>query len=339
MNILITGVAGFIGSRMATWILNNQPDYKIVGIDDLSGGYKENVDKRIVFINRDINKSLDDIFNLYKPVYVFHFAAYAAEGLSPFIRKFNYENNLVATSNIVNSCITYDVKKLIFTSSMAVYGVGNPPFDETHQPMPIDPYGIAKFACEEDIKIAGDQHGLDWTIIRPHNVYGINQNIWDKYRNVLGIWMNQYINNEPMTIFGDGNQTRSFSYIDDCLEPFWKCAIQENTSNQIINIGGTKSYSINEANSILRKIIGGGSVIHKEERHESKYSYPTHKKSVDLLNYKDTINLEQGLTEMWNWAKIQPKRKTFIWDNFEIEKGIYSFWKTKQISEPPPQKE
>ena len=328
MNILITGVAGFIGSRMATWILDNKPEYKIVGIDDLSGGYLENVDNRVIFIKRDINDSLDDVFNLYNPRYVFHFAAYAAEGLSPFIRKFNYQNNLVATSNIVNNCITYGTKRLIFTSSMAVYGIGNPPFEETHQPSPIDPYGIAKFACEEDIKIAGIQHGLDWTIIRPHNVYGINQNIWDKYRNVLGIWMNQYLNGEPMTIFGDGNQTRSFSFIDDCLEPFWKCAIQENTSNEIINIGGTKSYSINEANKILREVIGGGEFVHKEERHESKYSYPTHEKSVDLLEYKDVVDLREGLTRMWNWAQKQPRRETFIWNNFEIEKGIYSFWKT-----------
>jgi len=328
MNILITGVAGFIGSRMATWILDNKPEYKIVGIDDLSGGYLENVDNRVIFIKRDINDSLDDVFNLYNPRYVFHFAAYAAEGLSPFIRKFNYQNNLVATSNIVNNCITYGTKRLIFTSSMAVYGIGNPPFEETHQPSPIDPYGIAKFACEEDIKIAGIQHRLDWTIIRPHNVYGINQNIWDKYRNVLGIWMNQYLNGEPMTIFGDGNQTRSFSFIDDCLEPFWKCAIQENTSNEIINIGGTKSYSINEANKILREVIGGGEFVHKEERHESKYSYPTHEKSVDLLEYKDVVDLREGLTRMWNWAQKQPRRETFIWNNFEIEKGIYSFWKT-----------
>jgi len=131
-----------------------------------------------------------------------------------------------------------------------------------------------------------------------------------------------------MTIFGDGNQIRSFSYIDDCLEPFWKCAVQENTSKEIINIGGTKSYSINEANKILREVIGGGEFVHKEERHESKYSYPTHEKSVDLLEYKDVVDLREGLTRMWNWAQKQPRRETFIWNNFEIEKGIYSFWKT-----------
>ena len=294
----------------------------------MSGGYIENVNKNVIFIERDIKEDISDIFEKYKPIYVYHFAAYAAEGLSPFIRQFNYQNNLVATANIVNNCITYNVKRLIFTSTMAVYGEGNPPFDETDRPNPIDPYGVAKFACETDIQIAGIQHGLEWCIIRPHNVYGINQNIWDKYRNVLGIWMNQHINGLPMTIFGDGRQTRAFSYIDDCLDPFWKCAIQSNTKNQIINIGGTKYYSINDASDILKNIIKGGEIVYKEERHEAKHCFPTYQKSVDLLNYRDVTTLEEGLSKMWKWAQQQPKRKTKMWGKYEVEKGIYSFWKS-----------
>jgi UDP-glucose 4-epimerase len=328
INILITGVAGLIGSRMADWIIENKPGYQIIGIDDLSGGYIEYVNSEVIFYKKDIKEDLDYIFQKHKPDYVYHFAAYAAEGLSSFIRQFNYQNNLVATANIVNNCIKYDVKRLIFTSTMAVYGSGNPPFDEDLQPKPIDPYGVAKFACETDIKIAGEQHGLDWCIIRPHNVYGKNQNIWDKYRNVLGIWMNQHMNGKPMTIFGDGEQTRAFSYIDDCLEPFWKCAVNDNTSKQIINIGGTKFYSINQANQILREVIEGGEVVYKEERHEAKHCFPTYQKSVDLLDYKDTTTLREGLAKMWEWAQLQPKRETFIWDKYELEKGIYSFWKS-----------
>lgn len=327
MNILITGIAGLIGSRMADWIIENQPQYNVIGIDDLSGGYVENVNSKAIFYTRDIKDDISDIFEKYNPIYVYHFAAYAAEGLSPFIRQFNYQNNLVATANIVNNCITYNVKRLIFTSTMAVYGEGEPPFSESYQPNPIDPYGVAKFACESDIQIAGVQHKLEWCIIRPHNVYGINQNIWDKYRNVLGIWMNQHMNKLPMTIFGDGKQTRAFSYIDDCLEPFWKCAVQENTLNQIINIGGTKYYTINEANDILKEVIEGGSVIYKEERHEAKHCFPTYQKSIDLLDYKDSTPLKDGLIKMWEWAQKQPRREMFIWDKYEINKGLYSFWK------------
>jgi UDP-glucose 4-epimerase len=168
---------------------------------------------------------------------------------------------------------------------------------------------------------------LDWCIIRPHNVYGIGQNIWDKYRNVLGIWMYQHINGMPMTIFGDGNQTRAFSYIDDCLEGLYKASHLESCSKQIINLGGTIPYSINEANEILRNVIGGGEVIHLEQRHEVKEAHPTWEKSVRLLDYKDNTSLYDGLKEMWEWAIKQPNRKRFEWENFELDKGIYSFWK------------
>ena len=328
MKILITGVAGLIGSRMADWIIDNHPEHEVIGIDNLSGGYKENIHPQVKFYEIDCkDKGIKDIFEFYKPDYVYHFAAYAAEGLSPFIRTYNYQNNLEATANIVNECIKHDVKRLVFTSTMAVYGHGNPPFDESHTPAPIDPYGIAKYACEMDIKVAGEQHGLDWCIIRPHNVYGNKQNIWDKYRNVLGIWMNQYMNDLPMSIFGDGEQKRAFSFIDDCLEPLWKAAVDKRASKEIINLGSGIFYTINEANSILREVIGDGTYIHKEDRHEVKDAHPTWDKSVVLLDYKDIITLHDGLNIMWNWAKQQPKREQFVWGNYELEKGIYSFWK------------
>jgi UDP-glucose 4-epimerase len=329
MVVLITGAAGLIGSRLSDWLIKNIEDIQVIGVDDLSGGYKENLNEKIIFFQIDCKDSqLENIFSKYKPDYVFHLAAYAAEGLSPFIRKFNYENNLTSTANIINQCINFNVKRLVFTSSLAVYGHGNYGiFDESQIPKPIDPYGVAKFACEMDIQIAGDQHNLDWCIIRPHNVYGVNQNIWDRYRNVLGIWMYQHLNNEPMTIFGDGLQTRAFSFVDDNLLPFWNAAIKSEASKQIINVGGIEEISIIDANRTLIKIIGSGDVVFKEERHEVKHSIPTWKKSVEILNYKYETTLENGLVEMWNWAKQQPQRSRFIWDKYEIEKGIYSFWK------------
>ena len=328
--ILITGVAGLLGSRLADWIIENQPDYQVIGIDDLSGGYQENVNPKVKFIEANlINKvTLAQTFEKYKPNYVFHFAAYAAEGLSPFIRNYNYQNNLVATANIVNECIKHDVKRLVFTSTLAVYGHGyGGIFDENQSPAPIDPYGVAKYACEMDIQIAGEQHGLDWCIIRPHNVYGVNQNIWDKYRNVLGIWMYQYLNNQPMTIFGDGEQTRAFSYIDDNLEPLWKSAVLPEASKQIINLGGIEEISITEACKTLQEVIGGGEIIYKEARHEVKHSIPTWQKSIDILGYEYKTDLKKGLTEMWEWAQQQPMRERFVWDSYELDKGIYSFWK------------
>ena len=328
--ILITGVAGLLGSRLADWIIENT-DSEVVGIDDLSGGYMENINDDVIFYkNNLITDDIEDIFKEHDFDVVYHFAAYAAEGLSPFIRQFNYENNLVATSRVINQCITHDVKRLVFTSTMAVYGHGNPPFDEADLPQPIDPYGVAKYGCEMDIQIAGEHHGLDWCIIRPHNVYGVKQNVWDKYRNVLGIWMYQYMNGEDMTIFGDGEQTRAFSFIDDTLECMWKTGFDEKCSKEIINLGSSKFYTINEANNILKEVIGGGNTIHLEPRHEVKDAHPTWEKSVRLLGYQDKTTLHDGLTQMWEWAKKQPNRDRFVWSEYEIDKGLYSYWRDKK---------
>ncbi len=328
--VLITGVAGLLGSRMAQWLIENYPDFEIIGIDDLSGGYKENIPKEVVFYK--LNLVSDDIeicFIKHSIHYVYHFAAYAAEGLSPFIRSFNYDNNLKATSRIVNCCIKYSINRLIFTSTLAVYGHGRGGFfDEDQIPKPIDPYGVAKFACEMDIQIAGEQHGLDWCIIRPHNVYGINQNIWDKYRNVLGIWMYQSLNNMPMTIYGSGEQTRAFSFIDDSLPPLWEAAVNPKASKEIINLGGIDAISINEANNVLKEVIGSNNTIYLEQRHEVLHSIPTFEKSIKILGFEHKTSLRDGLSKMWSWAKIQPMRERFIWSHYELEKGIYSFWKT-----------
>ena len=323
--VLITGVAGLLGSRLADWIIENKPEYKVVGIDDLSGGFEENINPKVDFWQMDlVNHPIENCFEVNKFDYVFHFAAYAAEGLSPFIRSFNYDNNLKATARIVNECIKHDVKRLVFTSTLAVYGHGSGGiFDETQQQSPIDPYGVAKYACEMDIQIANEQHGLDYCIIRPHNVYGIKQNIWDKYRNVLGIWMFQYLNNQPLTIFGDGEQTRAFSYIDDSLEPLWNAAVRPEASKETINLGGIEEYSIKEAAEVLKEIMGAEKVVHLEGRHEVKHSIPTYQKSVDILGFEHKTSLKEGLTEMWEWAKKQPMRERFVWPSYELEKGIY----------------
>jgi len=329
MKVLITGVAGLLGSRLASWILNTHPECNVVGIDDLSGGYQDNIDSKVKFYKIDLKDSeLKSIFEKEKPDYVFHFAAYAAEGLSPFIRTYNYQNNLVATANVVNECIRHDIKRLVFTSTMAVYGYGEGGiFHEDMKRNPIDPYGVAKAACERDIEIANEQHGLDYCIIRPHNVFGANQNIWDKYRNVLGIWMYYHMEGKPITIFGDGTQKRAFSYIDDSLEPLWNAAIKPKASKQIINLGGIYEYSINEAADILSEVLGGAKKIYLEGRHEVHTAVPTYQKSIDILGFKHETNLKEGLTKMWEWAQQQPKRERFVWENYELEKGIYSFWK------------
>lgn len=327
MTILITGVAGLIGSQFAKWLIKNTA-HKVVGVDDLSGGYIQNVDHEVIFHKFDCanRNEMDAVFEKHNPDIVYHFAAYAAEGLSPFIRTFNYTNNLVATANIVNCCINFNVQRLVFTSSMAVYGKGIPPFSESDHLRPCDPYGVAKYSCEQDIRCAGDQHGLDWCIIRPHNVYGPGQNIWDRYRNVLGIWMNQHLNGKKLTIFGDGQQQRAFSYIDDILHPMYDAGVEDVASKEIINLGGIEHTRLVDAANLLIEVMGGGEIEHLEARHEVKNAYSTHRKSIELLGYKEYHPLRQGLEKMWAWAKYQPGRDVKKME-YEVKKGIYQYWK------------
>ena len=330
--ILITGVAGLLGSRLADWLIKNTT-HKIVGIDNMSGGYYENVPDGVelqVFDLKELSE-VDKFFETHEPDIVYHFAAYAAEGLSPFIRKFNYENNLIASANLITASIKHEVDRFVFASSMSVYGNKyDPPFAEDLQQCPIDPYGIAKFSVEQDLKIAYEQHGLEYTIVRPHNFYGQNQNIWDKYRNVLGMWMYQIMKGEQPTIFGDGEQVRAFSYVDDSILPFWNAAQNPDCVDEIINLGGIKEYTINEACNVLLDVTGAQlKPKYLEARHEAKHAWSTWEKSVDLLGFEHKIDLEEGLTRMWNWAQTQPVRDRFFWGDYELDKGIYDFWKSE----------
>lgn len=329
---LITGCAGLFGSVFMNYLSNT--NNLVIGLDDLSGGYLSNIDEKNhnnfykIDLSTDYNY-LEEIFKKYEFDYVYHFAAYAPEGLSPFMRRHNYNNNLITTINIINLCIKYNIKRLIFTSSMAVYGKGVLPFEESQVPNPVDPYGIAKYACEMDIQNAAEQFGLEYCIIRPHNVFGRNQNIWDMYRNVLGIWMRQVLNNEKITIYGDGEQKRAFSVMDNCVIPLYN-AINDGSKNEIINLGGLKEYSLNECSKMIQDITKtNNNIVYLEPRHEVKEAYCEHKKSIDLLGYEEKISLYDGLKDMWDWAKTQPNREVKKWDEYEIEKNIYSYWRNK----------
>ena len=329
IKILSTGVAGLIGSHMAEHLVKK--GYDVYGIDNLSGGYIDNVPEDVTFYCDDLGdkRRLGNLFKKIKPDYVYHFAAYAAEGLSPFIRNFNYNNNLVSSVNVINECIKNDVKKIIFTSSMAVYGEGKPPFKETDIPHPIDPYGISKYAVELDLECAKSQFGLDYTIVRPHNVIGIRQNIWDKYRNVIGIWIRQVLRRENICIFGDGLQERAFSDIKFCLEPFEK--LMFDYGGEVFNLGCPKQYPLNEVAETVVKVANefgfSPPIEHLPQRHgEAKYAYCNHDKAEKLLGFKDETNLIETIYEMFTWAMKQEDKEVKPMA-YEINKGMYSYWK------------
>lgn len=339
--VLITGCAGLLGSNLADWIIKHHPHVTIVGVDDLSGGFIENVHPKVQFYNMDVNDDkLEDLFRRYNPDRVWHLQAYAAECLSPFIRKFNYMNNLVATANVVNCCIKYRVRRLVFTSSMAVYGNGQSPFRENDVRNPIDPYGVAKAACERDIEIAGEQHHLDYCILRPHNVYGAKQNIWDPYRNVIGIFMYKILQGDPITVFGDGEQKRAFSYIDDSLAPMWRAAWHNDASKEIINLGGIHEYSINElAETVIQTAqdlnipVKSDKIVHLPPRHEVKYAFSTHHKSQEILGFEHETDLYEGVKKMWEWVLQQPSRDRVIWTDYELDDQLYPYWQPEALKD------
>lgn len=347
MRILITGVAGLLGSRFTRWVFDNIPGASVLGIDDLSGGYRENVPSGTAFYVKQLGTGerdasgfnyrsaarnwLFDKFSTFQPDYVFHFAAFAAEGLSPFVRTHTVRNTWLATTEIVNACLAHPPTRLVFTSSMAVYGAQDPPFDESLPRLPIDPYGVGKAACEQDIEIAGEQHGLDYCILRPHNVYGDQQNIWGDYRNVLGIWMRQHLTGQPLRIYGSGQQARAFSYIDDCLPCLWRAATEPPAGGRVINLGGTQPTTILEAAETLAEIMGGASIEHTEPRHEVSQAWSTWQRSVELLGYRDRTPLHVGLERMWQWAQDAweryPRRRDPDPLPYEITAGLYPWWK------------
>lgn len=329
MKILITGCAGLIGANYIRRCLANGHD--VIGIDDFSGGYADflPIDPRFTFyeVNLENQADVSHIFEKHRPEIVFHFAAYAAEGLSPFIRNFNYRNNLLTSINVINECIKHNAK-LIFTSSMAVYGNNLAPYTESMIPSPADPYGIAKLAVEMDIVQANEQFGLRYNIVRPHNVLGIYQNIWDNYRNVIGIFIRKTLDDKPMTIYGDGLQTRAFSDVEYCLSAFDRLCTQND--NDVFNIGSDQFCTILDIAALVKKVAKNhgydGRIEHVEGRHEIKHAYCDHTKAKEVLRFNDSTDVEALIDKMFRWSLTQPAREVKKM-SYELTNGIYSYWK------------
>ena len=244
MKALVTGGAGFIGAHVVIHLLEQGHD--VIVLDDLSGGFEENIDSKATFVKGSIldHKLLSKLFSEHQFDYVYHLAAYAAEGLSHFIKRFNYNNNLIGSVNLINESVKHNIKCFVFTSSIAVYGAGEPPMHEAQTPQPEDSYGIAKYAVELELKVSKEIFDLDYVIFRPHNVFGEFQNIGDKYRNVVGIFINQLMQGKTLSVFGDGTQTRAFSYIDDVASYIADCVNINDAYDQIFNIGADQEYSV-----------------------------------------------------------------------------------------------
>jgi UDP-glucose 4-epimerase len=327
---LVTGAAGFIGSHVAEHLLAR--GHTVIAMDDLSGGYRDNVPKGAEWVEGSVNDAalVDRLFAKHRFDYVYHLAAYAAEGLSPFIRHFNYENNLLGSIRLINAAVnTGSVKCFVFTSSLAVYGSGQVPMREDMEPQPEDPYGIAKYAVELDLRQAYSMWKLPYIIFRPHNVYGERQNIADRYRNVIGIFMNQAMRGEAMSVFGDGLQTRAFSYIADVAPIIAIAPERPNAYQRVINVGADKPYTILEmAQTVARAMGVSPKVTHLQARHEVKHAWTTHDVCAELFgDLVKNVSLEEGIGRMASWAKAVGQRDPSRFEEIEVDRGMYSFWK------------
>jgi UDP-glucose 4-epimerase len=324
---LVTGGAGFIGAHVAEKLLSL--GHKVVILDDLSGGFVDNVPKEAEFIQGTILDVhlIENLFSKYKFDYVYHLAAYAAEGLSHFIRRFNYNNNVIGSINLINASINHKVKCFVFTSSIAVYGAGQTPMTEEMTPQPEDPYGIAKLAVEQDLRSAHEMFGLDYIIFRPHNVYGEKQNIGDKYRNVVGIFMNQLLKGEPMTIFGDGEQQRAFTHVDDVAPIIANSVNVDKAKNQVFNVGADVPFTVNTLAKVISASLGKEcKVKHLDPRNEVKHAYSDHSKVERIFGAQQKTSLEDGIRGMAEWVKSHGSRESSAFKGIEIMRNLPPSW-------------
>lgn len=325
---LVTGCAGLIGSHLSAELLRR--GHEVVGLDDLSGGLRSSVPEGVRFVAGSTTDVplVRSLFAADDIDYVFHLAAYAAEGLSHFVRRFNYENNVLGSVSVINAAANAGrVRAFVFASSIAVYGRSAPPVTEDTAPAPIDPYGIAKLAVELDLRAAGELWNLPWVIVRPHNVYGETQNLADPYRNVIAIFMRQALAGQPLTIFGDGLQTRAFSYVGDVARRIADAAEVDACRHTVLNVGSDDVCSVRDVAIMVSDALGVEPRLeHLEPRHEAVHAYASHDRLRALLGVVDETPLDVGIARMASWARQQPPRPPSWCPPIEIARGLPASW-------------
>jgi UDP-glucose 4-epimerase len=323
----VTGGAGFLGSHLAAELLAK--GHSVVVLDDLSGGYEENVPPGAIFVRGSILDTalLGGLFDKHGFDYVFHFAAYAAEILSHHIKRFNYMNNLIGSVNLINESVMHKVHCFVFACSAAVYGSEDSLLHEDLVARPEDPYGIAKLAVEQELRVTGEIFGLDSIVFRLHNVYGERQNTADIYRNVVSIFLRQAILGEPMTIFGDGRQTRAFTYVGDIVPCIAGAIDVPEARNRVINLGGEGETSINELARCITDVMGIELRIeHLKARSEARHVRVDHTLARQLLGFAPRTPLREGLQRMLAWLKTARLPEKTRFTNIELAENLPAGW-------------
>ena len=329
--VLVTGAAGFMGSHVVDACIGL--GMNVVATDDLSGGYSENISSDVQWVEGDV-RSAEFVRSLWDDGpydYVYHLAAYAAEGLSHFIRAYNYRTNLEASVHLINNAILGKAKHFVFTSSIAVYGRGQVPMTEAMTPVPEDPYGISKYAVELDLAAAHDMFGLEYTVLRPHNVYGERQNIADPYRNVIGIFMNNVLQGKPMPVFGDGLQTRAFSHIADVAPDIARSPLVPAAKNEVFNVGADQPYTILELADVIASTFGvEPEVVHMPARNEVVHAFSDHSKARRVFGDRERVTLEDGIGRMADWVRQRgPATPTEFVGEIEVDVNMPPSWRNR----------
>lgn len=336
MKVLVTGGAGFMGSHLVDHLIDQ--GHKVWVVDNLSRGKGEHVNKQAIFRLVDIrNKTLcRSVMRESKPEIIYHLAAHAAVGQSVFTPKFTFEVNVIGFTHLLTEAIDNGFNGvLVFTSSMDVYG-NQPelPMREGHPRSPQDPYGVTKATVEHLLEMYSQLFDFNYVIIRPHNVYGPRQSLTNPYRNVLAIWMNRIMQGKPPIIYGDGQQTRAFTYIDDCTPHLAKVAWTKEAYGEIINIGSEQVYTVNDVCRIVLDKMGSNlEPVYRPERPlEVKHAWCSSEKARRILGYETSTSLEEGVDKMARWVKtVGPQKFDYATEEFEIKRKIPQVWRMREL--------
>ena len=331
--VLVTGAAGFLGSHLCEKLRNL--NYEVIGIDNMSGGNLDNVPSDVKFHKIDCC-DLKKINTIMKNIdIVYHCAATAHEGLSVFSPVQISKNNYMATVTVISAAINNKVKRIIYCSSMARYGDQPTPFTEDMTPKPVDPYGISKVAGEDVLKNLCNLNNIEWVIVVPHNIIGPRQKYDDPFRNVVSIMINRILQNKSPIIYGDGEQKRCFSYIDDCIYCLLALIDNKNVAGEVINIGPDEEFvTINKVAEICSNVTGSNlkPEYHPDRPKEVKIATCSADKARKLLNYKTTTDLHTGIKKTYEFIKNKGPKKFDYHVDLEIINDLTpKVWVEKKI--------
>ena len=331
MKIFITGVAGFLGSHLADRML--ELGHEVVGNDTLIGGYLDNVPNGVTFYEVDCCDTKEMTSIMEGCDIVIHAAATAHEGLSVFSPSFITRNIFEASISTISAAIQNKVKRFVYCSSMARYGNQQTPYTEDMTPKPEDPYAVAKVASEDTLKMLCETHGMEWNIAIPHNIVGPRQRYDDPFRNVMSIMINRNLRGKPAIIYGDGLQTRCFSYVADCINCLEKMALDPNIISETINIGPDEgTITVKRLAELVAKETGfEGEAIHMPDRpREVKHASCSADKARKLLNYETKTVLEKGIQETVAYVRNKgPKEFDYSYPLEIISDKTPATWKDR----------